>query len=130
MPTIPHKPAGCRIDPPVSVPIAAGDIPADTAAAEPPLDPPGDRVRSHGFPVFLNAEFSVEPPIANSSMLVRPTSTAPASRSFVITVASYGARKLSRIRDAHVVFCPRSQKMSFTATGNPASRPTGFFLAR
>ena len=33
-----------RIDPPVSVPIDAHPIPAATAAAEPPLEPPGDRL--------------------------------------------------------------------------------------
>ena len=36
---------GMRIDPPVSVPIDAHPMPAATAAAEPPLEPPGDRRR-------------------------------------------------------------------------------------
>ena len=35
--------AGWRIDPPVSVPIAHGASPAATAAADPPLEPPGTR---------------------------------------------------------------------------------------
>jgi hypothetical protein len=48
-PTIPHSAAGCRIEPPVSVPIAHGAAPDATAAAEPPLDPPGTRERSHGL---------------------------------------------------------------------------------
>ncbi len=30
-------------------PMASGHIPAATAAAEPPLEPPGVRRRSHGF---------------------------------------------------------------------------------
>ena len=38
---MPHKDAGCLIEPPVSVPDAAGTIPADTAEAEPPELPPG-----------------------------------------------------------------------------------------
>jgi len=38
--------AGIRIDPPVSVPKAASAMPAARLAAEPPLDPPGDRVES------------------------------------------------------------------------------------
>ncbi len=38
-----------RIDPPVSVPIAPRHISATTAAAEPPLEPPGMRVVSHGI---------------------------------------------------------------------------------
>ena len=48
-PTIPHSAAGWRIEPPVSVPSAHGARPAATAAALPPLEPPGTRVRSHGF---------------------------------------------------------------------------------
>ena len=51
MPTIPHSAAGWRIEPPVSVPIAHGAVPAATAAAEPPEEPPGTRARSHGFSV-------------------------------------------------------------------------------
>ncbi len=49
MPTTPHSDAGWRIEPPVSVPIAQGALPAATAAALPPLEPPGTRVRSQGF---------------------------------------------------------------------------------
>jgi len=49
MPTTPQRPAGCLIEPPVSVPRAAAQSPAATAAAGPPLEPPGIRVKSHGF---------------------------------------------------------------------------------
>ena len=37
------------MDPPVSVPVAAAHKRAATAAAEPPLLPPGTRVKSQGF---------------------------------------------------------------------------------
>jgi hypothetical protein len=50
-PTIPHSAAGWRIEPPVSVPIDHGTLPAATAAAEPPDEPPGTRARSHGLSV-------------------------------------------------------------------------------
>jgi hypothetical protein len=40
-----------RIDPPPSLPWAIGTTPAATAAAEPPLDPPEVRSRSHGLRV-------------------------------------------------------------------------------
>jgi hypothetical protein len=43
-PTMPQHDAGQRIEPPVSVPGAAATIPAASAAAEPPLEPPGTRV--------------------------------------------------------------------------------------
>jgi hypothetical protein len=62
----------------VSEPRAIVTIPALTAAAEPPEDPPGTRSRSHGLRVGPNAEFSVEEPNANSSMLSLPIGIAPA----------------------------------------------------
>src|SRR6185437_11555603 len=40
MPTMPQKLAGWRIEPPVSVPVAAIAARAATAAAEPPDEPP------------------------------------------------------------------------------------------
>ena len=88
MPTTPHSAAGWRIDPPVSEPRARGANPAATAAADPPDDPPGTRVVSCGLRVVPKAEVSVEEPMANSSMLVLPMTTAPASASRVTTVAS------------------------------------------
>ena len=42
-PAIPHSEAGTRTEPPVSVPMAAGMIRVATAAADPPLLPPGMR---------------------------------------------------------------------------------------
>ena len=62
-------------------------------------------------------------PMANSSRLVLPTSTAPAARSRSTTVASYGGRQPSRIRDEHVVGMPRVHRLSLSATGTPASGP-------
>ena len=52
-------------------------MPAATAAAEPPLEPPATRSRSQGLQVLPSAEFSVEEPMPNSSRLVLPTTTAP-----------------------------------------------------
>jgi hypothetical protein len=40
MPTMPVKAAGCRIEPPVSVPVAPRHRFAATAAADPPEEPP------------------------------------------------------------------------------------------
>src|SRR3989344_7179034 len=96
-PTTPQNDAGWRIEPPVSDPKAAPHISAATAAADPPDVPPGTRVGSCGFLVGPKAEFSVEDPIANSSRLVFPRNTAPASRSLAIAVASYEATEFSRI---------------------------------
>src|SRR5205814_8668089 len=98
----PTNAAGCRMEPPVSEPSAPKPSSAATAAAAPPLDPPGTRDRSHGLCVDFRAEFSVDEPIANSSRLVLPNGIAPAARNFWITVASYGARYPFKIFDAHV----------------------------
>src|SRR5215831_462034 len=82
-PTVPHKLAGIRIDPPVSDPNAAEQNEAATAAPDPPLDPPGTRSASHGFRVG-----GVTFPQANSCILVLPRSTAPPWRSRVTAAAS------------------------------------------
>src|SRR5215471_4472640 len=58
IPKSPHTLDGMRIEPPPSLPCAAGASPDDTAAAAPPLDPPADRVRSQGVraggPIFVS----------------------------------------------------------------------------
>src|SRR5262245_33054498 len=87
-PTQPHRDAGCLIEPPVSEPSAHGARPAATAAAEPPDEPPGTRVGSHGLRVGPYAEFSVDEPIANSSMFVFPSVRSPRPAQRVATVAS------------------------------------------
>src|SRR4051794_5904466 len=106
MPTTPHSAAGWRMEPPVSEPMASGANPAATAAALPPLDPPGTRDWSWGLRVGPNAEFSVELPMANSSRFVLPTTMPPAAAIRCTTVASYGGRQPSRIFDEHVVGMP------------------------
>ena len=51
MPTRPVHDAGIRIEPIPSLPWAIGTMPAATAAAEPPEDPPGVRPCAHGLRV-------------------------------------------------------------------------------
>src|SRR5947207_11849836 len=111
------------MEPPVSEPRPTGTRPAATAAADPPLDPPGTRVRSWGLRVGPKAEFSVDEPMANSSRFVLPMTIAPAARRRVTTVASYGGRHPSRMRDAQVVGTPRVHMLSLSATGTPARGP-------
>src|ERR1700728_3425559 len=48
IPKTPQTLEGIRIEPPPSLPWAAGARPAATEAAAPPLDPPALRDRSHG----------------------------------------------------------------------------------
>ena len=63
---------------------------AATAAADPPLVPPGMRSSAHGLRTGPNAEFSFDDPIANSSQLVLPMTIAPADSRRATVVASYG----------------------------------------
>ena len=60
MPVTPANDAGWRIEPPVSVPVAAGARRAATAAELPPELPPGTAFVSHGFFTAPNAEFSFD----------------------------------------------------------------------
>ena len=87
-PDTPEYEAGWRIEPPVSVPVAAGAILAATAAADPPDEPPGTARLSHGLRAGPKCEVSVEEPIAYSSMLHLPSSTAPAASNCSMTWAS------------------------------------------
>ena len=48
-PTIPQHAAGSRIEPALSVPSATSQSPAASAAAFPPLEPPGIRSAANGF---------------------------------------------------------------------------------
>src|SRR5262245_54233299 len=50
-PTNPHMAEGIRIDPPPSVPWPAGTMPAATAAAVPPEEPPALRDSAYGLRV-------------------------------------------------------------------------------
>jgi hypothetical protein len=58
-PISPVQAAGIRIDPPPSAPSAIGTIPAATAAAEPPLEPPTVRSGLKGLRVMPVAIDSV-----------------------------------------------------------------------
>src|SRR6478735_4813316 len=141
---MPQRAAGCRIEPPVSLPREPAAIPAATATALPPLEPPAVRVGSQGFFIGPKALFSPDEPIANSSMFVLPTSTASAARSRATTVASYGGRQpvsapeppvpsaLRRVRifEAQVVGASAVHKASLIAMGTPLSLPKEAPLAR
>ena len=98
MPTVPVMAAGWRIEPPVSVAVAARHRSAATAADEPPDEPPGTSLqvdglpslprRRHGLTTGPKQLVSLDEPIANSSQLSLPSITAPASHRFWVTVDS------------------------------------------
>ena len=71
----------------MSVPVAMAQRSAATAAADPPEEPPGTESVFHGFFTSPKKLVSLEEPIANSSMLVLPNNTVPASMKRSTTVA-------------------------------------------
>src|SRR5204862_7940667 len=72
-PTSPHSLAGIRIEPPPSFACATATIRAATADADPPLAPPGQRVRSPGFLVGPYASRSLVALSPSSAVLVFPS---------------------------------------------------------
>src|SRR5512141_3158737 len=97
MPVTPQKEAGWRTLPPVSVPRAAGARRAATAAALPPLEPPGTRPTSQGVAVGPWAECPVEGPTAYPAPSVLPSTTRPAVSRRATAVAVEGAMKFAHI---------------------------------
>ena len=74
-PTSPHSPAGIRMDPSPSLPWATATMPLATAAADPPLEPPDERVRSYGLHVGPYAAGSVVTVVPSSGTRMRPRTT-------------------------------------------------------
>ena len=78
----------------------------DTAAADPPDEPPGTYFLLSFDQGLIDAPkklVSFEEPIANSSRFVFPKRIAPASQRFFVTVDSYVGIKFSNILEAAVV---------------------------
>src|SRR5262245_53335514 len=96
---MPQNDAGKRIEPPVSLATASGTRPAATAAADPPLEPPGMRLRSHGLRVEPLVACWVVMPQPNPCDRVPPTTTAPAVRNAATPAASCSARRPANTND-------------------------------
>ncbi len=119
-PKMPVKDEGIRTEPRVSLPSAAAHRPADTAAADPPEEPPALEPCFHGLWVRPNQGLSVRAPNAPSCMLTSPRITAPAARSWATTGASSSAM---RSRKAPMPACqgrPATAMLAFTAMGAPS----------
>ena len=69
-----------RMEPPPSLPCPIGTMPAATAAAVPPLEPPAECSVAHGLRVGPNRRGSVVGRMPNSGAFVFPTTTRPARR--------------------------------------------------
>ena len=77
-PTSPHQAAGMRTEPAPSEPIAPATSPAATAAAAPPLEPPGVWSSCQGLRVAPKVGVSVKCHWPTSGAWVLPTMIAPA----------------------------------------------------
>src|SRR5215813_15641475 len=84
---MPHIEAGLRIEPPVSVPSAAGKNPAARPAPLPLDDPPQKWSRFHGLRAGGQGKSKDGPPIANSWVESLPSNTPPAASSRSVTTA-------------------------------------------
>ena len=113
-----------RTLPAPSVPTLTGPMPAATAAAVPPDEPPGVLLKSHGLRVMPLRGELVSPLQPNSGVAVLPSSTAPASRRRAVTGAS-----TSHAWWASTVWLPRSvgqpwvRIRSLIDAGTPSSAP-------
>ena len=91
-----------RVEPPPSLPCAIGTMPAATAAAEPPDEPPGVRSRSYGLRVIPKRRGRVTGRIPHSGSVVVPTMTNPASLRRRTTLSSCSGTKSPMNSAAHV----------------------------
>jgi hypothetical protein len=111
--------AGTRIDPPPSAACASGAIPAATATAAPPEEPPGERSVSHGLRVTPSASLSVKLIVPNSEVVVFPSSTNPASANRRTTGSESVGRAWPAPADPYVVGQPATSYRSLIGSGTP-----------
>ena len=109
-----------RIEPAPSEAEAIGTRPAATAAALPPLEPPGVRCGFQGLRVTPQVADSVKPQIASSGSSVLPTTIAPASRSRR-TISESAAAGSVKPSVPWVVSSPATSISSLSAIGTPSS---------
>src|SRR5262249_1365138 len=126
MPTTPLTDDGHTIEPLVSVPSVAVARLAAAAAAEPELEPQGDRSRTYGLtpcrPRPLQPlQDRVDRKLAHSLRLALPRLRAPASRSRRVRVASWCGRGPARASDPAVVIMSVVSMLSLSTIAMPCS---------
>src|SRR5215210_2851637 len=123
-PNRPQHEAGMRMEPPPSPACAIGTIPAATAAADPPLEPPTDRPGSHGLRQGPKRSGSVVGWMPNSGVLVFPTTTSPARFKRATSPESWSGTKRCANRDPELVGTPAYRApRSLSKKGTPANGP-------
>jgi len=124
-PTTPQNDAGILIEPPMSEPVASVAVPAASAAADPPLEPPGEYLVFHGLRVTPQSLDQVIGAQQNSGVVVLACTMAPASMMRWTKAVVCSATTSRRGSDPSVFRCPAISASSFTATGRPSSGRTG-----
>src|SRR2546425_2122597 len=113
-PTTPQHDAGILTDPPMSSPSATVAMPAATAAALPPLDPPGVMPSRHGLLVAGKSVLVVPIDAASSGRFVFPSTAIPALRARVTGTASSVAMRSFQEGVAYVQGMPATGWLSLT----------------
>src|SRR6478736_1468785 len=96
-PTTPFHPAGIRIEPPMSEPVASVDVPDASDAPVPPDEPPTANSGFHGLRVTPHRRVWVNPAHENSGVVVRACAMPPAWRirsaigSVVVAISSFAS---------------------------------------
>ena len=132
-PTRPHSLAGMRIEPPPSLACPIGTSPAATAAADPPLEPPVERLVSHGFRVGPYASGSVVGRMPSSGVFVLPTVTRPAPPEAGRQRGVLGLRPVAVLEERHALVervARRVRGQVLEDEGDAAQRPVGKPLRR
>src|SRR5688572_28805547 len=124
MPNRPVNEHGMRIEPPPSVPTARGPMPAATAAAAPPEEPPGVLAVFQGLRVMPVSGLSHTPFQPNSGVVVLPRITAPCSRTRAVAGASsVHGPWASTVFEPRSVGQPLVNRISLIDSGTPSSSP-------
>ena len=122
-------PAGMRIEPALSVPVASVVVPAASAAAAPPEEAPGVTSRFQGLRVVpCSREVQVHGQ-TNSGQVVWAWMMAPAFTSRSTRGSVVSAIRFSKISEPTVWRLPLIAVSSLTARGRPSrrrSRPSVF----
>jgi len=108
----------------MSLPTSSGVSPAASAAAPPPVDPPGVRAGSHGFTVRPKIGLSACQSARTGGTFVLPTTTAPALRTRVVAGASWSETKRDHSGTPTVVRRPVTLIDSFSVIGSPRRGPS------
>src|SRR5439155_14783970 len=107
----------------MSLPTSSAQRPAASAAAPPPLEPPGERPSSHGFTVRPKIALSDCQSASSGGTFVLPITTAPAARTRAVAGASCWETNADHSGTPHVVRSPATLIDSFSVIGRPRSAP-------